>query len=207
MTWEIDELSCPPDLKEEDILEVMKSVEGYLDITPSDFKEIYIKAYQQARKRLLHGITADMIMTKPVHSIYESDNIAKSALTMAKSGVSGLPVINENGEIVGVISEKDFLRELSKDGPLSFMAVIAQCLGNKGCVALPIKKLAVKDIMASPAVTVDEKVTLSEVVNLLKEKEINRLPVKDEANRPVGIITRSDIIRSLFNNICNPGDI
>ena len=61
MIWEFDELSCPPELSDEDILEVMKSIEGYLDITPSDFREIYLKAYQQARRRLLQGITAGII--------------------------------------------------------------------------------------------------------------------------------------------------
>ncbi len=203
MTWEIDELSCPPELKEEDILEVMKSIEGYLDITPSDFKEIYIKAYQQARRRLLQGITADMIMTKPVHSIDESESIAQAALVMAETNISGLPVTNKNDETVGIISEKDFLRELSKDNAPSFMSVIAQCLNNKGCVALPIKKLAVKDIMSLPAITIEEKVTLTEIINLLKQKGINRLPVKDKDNRLSGIITRSDIIRSLFNTVCN----
>ena len=203
MTWEIDELSCPPELKEEDILEVMKSIEGYLDITPSDFKEIYIKAYQQARRRLLQGITADMIMTRPVHSIGESESIAQAALIMAETNISGLPVTNKNDEVVGVISEKDFLRELSKDNAPSFMSVIAQCLNNKGCVALPIKKLAVKDIMSLPAITVEEKATLTEIINLLKQKGINRLPVKDKDNRLSGIITRSDIIRSLFNTVCN----
>ena len=206
MTREINELPCPPDLKEEDILEVMKSIEGYLDITPSDFKEIYIKAYRQARRRLLHGITAGMIMTKPVHSIGESESITQAALVLAETNVSGLPVTNKNHEIVGIISENDFLRELSKDGQPSFMAVIALCLNNKGCVALPIKKLSVRDIMSAPAITVDEKVTLTEIIDLLKKKEINRLPVKDKFNRLVGIITRSDIIKTLFNNVCNPDE-
>jgi CBS domain-containing protein len=203
MAQEIIDLSCPAEILEEDILEVMKSIEGYLDITPSDFKEIYVKAYQQARKKLLHGINAEMIMASPVHSILESENIALAALAMAESNISGLPVTNKNEEIVGIISEKDFLKELSKDSTPSFMAVIAQCLNSKGCVALPIKKLAVKDIMSTPAVTVDEKTTLTEIVNLLRQEKINRLPVKDKNNRLAGIITRSDIIKSLFNTVCD----
>ena len=203
MTWKIDELSCPPELNEEDIIEAMKTIEGYLDITPSDFKEFYLKAYKQARERLLNGITAGMIMTKPVHSAGDEESISQAALTMAGANISGLPVINGNREIIGIISEKDFLSALAKKDSPSFMSVIAQCLNNKGCVALPIKKLSVKDIMSAPAITVDEKATLSEVINLLKETKINRLPVRDKDNRLAGIITRSDIIRSLFNTVCN----
>ena len=203
MAWEINDLSCPPELKEEDIMDVMKSIEGYLDITPSDFMEVYKKAYQLARNRLLHDITAEMIMTDYVHSIEESESIARAALVMAESHVSGLPVINENNEIVGIISEKDFLREMSEENGPSFMAVVAQCLNNKGCVALPIKKSSVKDIMSAPAVTVDKKATLYDVINLLKEKGINRVPIKDKNNRIAGIITRADIINAIFTNTCS----
>ena len=202
MTWEINGLSCPPELSEEDILEAMKTIEGYLDITPSDFKEFYIKAYSQARKRLLGSITAEMIMNRPVHATGPDKNISEAALIMAEANISGLPVINESNEVVGVITEKDFLRELSTEKSPSFMSVIAQCLTSKGCVALPVKKLAVKDIMSAPAIAVDEKATLSEIMNMMKEKEINRLPVKGKESRLVGIITRSDIIRSIFNTVC-----
>jgi CBS domain-containing membrane protein len=203
MTWEIDRLSCPTDLSEEDILEAMKSIEGYLDITPSDFREFYIKAYKQARKRLLNNITADMIMQKPVHSVKPDETISQAAQIMADTNVSGLPVINDSEEIVGVVSEKDFLKELSKDGNQSFMSVIAHCLNNKGCVALPIKKLTVKDIMTANVVSVNKKDTLEDIINLLKKNEINRLPVKDDSNRLTGIITRSDIIKTLFNAVCS----
>ena len=203
MTWEIDRLSCPTDLSEEDILEAMKSIEGYLDITPSDFREFYIKAYKQARKRLLNNITADMIMHKPVHSVKPDENISQAAQVMADTNVSGLPVINASEEIVGVVSEKDFLKELSEGSNQSFMSVIAHCLNNKGCVALPIKKLTVRDIMTANAVTVSEKDTLADIINLLKKHEINRIPVKDDSNRLTGIITRSDIIKTLFNAVCS----
>jgi CBS-domain-containing membrane protein len=203
MTWELDQPSCPPELEEEDILAAMRSIEGYIDITPSDFKEFYIKAYNQARKRLLQNITADMIMMKPLRFTRPHENISQAAETMAEANISGLPVINENNNIIGIITEKDFLKELAeKEGP-SFMSVIAKCLNNKGCIALFVRKLMVKDIMTSNVTAVYEKATLAEIINLLKEKEINRIPVKDSNNKLVGIITRSDIIKSLFNTVCH----
>ena len=203
MTWEINELSCSPELTEDDILEAMKSIEGYLDITPADFKEFYIKAYEQARKRLLNNITADMIMNRPVHSVGPDEDISQAAQIMAEANVSGLPVINQHEEIIGILSEKDFLRELSNAKMPSFMSVISQCLNNKGCVALPIRKLKVKDIMTTNVVAVEVKTRMSEIINLLKGQKINRLPVKGSDNRLAGIITRSDIIKSLFNTVCS----
>jgi CBS-domain-containing membrane protein len=203
MANEISDFSCPPEILEEDILEAMKSIEGYIDITPSDFKEFYVKAYKHARERLLKGITAGNVMTKPAISVSEKENIVHAADVMAAANVSGLPVVNEKKEIKGVISEKDFLRELANDKVPSFMSVIAKCFNNKGCVALPIKKLTVREIMTTPPIIVDEKTVLFEILNLLRAKGINRLPVKDMDNRLVGIITRSDVIKTIFDTSCN----
>ncbi|MBN1906736.1 MAG: hypothetical protein JW927_16760 [Deltaproteobacteria bacterium] len=45
---DINTLSCPPEINDEDIFSAMRSMEGYIDITPADFKEFYLKAYKHA---------------------------------------------------------------------------------------------------------------------------------------------------------------
>jgi CBS domain-containing membrane protein len=199
---DINALSCPPEITEEDILSTMRSMEGYIDITPSDFREFYIKAYKHARERLLLGVTAGQIMTKEVHSICSESNISLAADLMAKEKVSGLPVLNNNNELIGIISEKDLIKSVIKDAPPSLMSVIARCLSNKGCLALSLRKLKVVDLMTAPAIAVFENTPLSEIIILLNKGGINRLPVKDKNNRVVGIITRSDIIKAIFNTTC-----
>jgi CBS domain-containing membrane protein len=196
-------ISCPPEITEEDILSAMRSMEGYIDITPADFREFYIKAYKHARERLLDGITAGEIMTREVYSISSESNISLAADMMAKSKVSGLPVLNNNNELIGIISEKDLIKSVIKDAPPSLMSVIARCLSNKGCLALSLKKLKVVDLMTAPAIAVYENTPLSEVINLMNKNSINRLPVKEKNNRLIGIITRSDIIRAIFNTVCD----
>jgi CBS domain-containing membrane protein len=199
---DINALACPPEINDEDILSAMRSMEGYIDITPADFREFYIKAYKQAKERLLHGVTAGQIMTREVYSIASESNISLAADMMANAKVSGLPVLNNKNELIGIISEKDLIKSVIKDAPPSLMSVIARCLSNKGCLALSLRKLKVVDLMTAPAIAVYENTPLYEVINLMNKGSINRLPVKDRNNRLIGIITRSDILKAIFNTVC-----
>uniref|UniRef100_A0A7C3UX97 CBS domain-containing protein n=1 Tax=Desulfobacca acetoxidans TaxID=60893 RepID=A0A7C3UX97_9BACT len=100
------------ELKEEDIMAAMQEIHGYLDITPGDFKQIYILAYQHALERLSRELTAAEIMTRKVISVTADTPLAEVAEAMGKRGVSGVPVVDDQGRVVGVISEKDFLRSM-----------------------------------------------------------------------------------------------
>ena len=127
-------------LTEADILEAMKKIPGYLDITPRDFKEIYTLAYREAIVRLSQEVFAAEIMTRDVVVVKEETPLAEVAAAMGARGITGVPVVDENGRVTGVISEKDFLARMSVTGNQNFMTLVATCLTAKGCVALPIKK-------------------------------------------------------------------
>jgi CBS domain-containing membrane protein len=142
------------ELREEDILEAMRAIPGYLDITPGDFKEIYRLAFQHALERLGRDVTAAEIMTRDVAAVNLETPVAEVAAVVGRRGVSGLPVVDAEHKVVGIISEKDFLSRMGVTEPRNFMSLVAGCLKTKGCVALPIKKALAADIMSSPAVTV-----------------------------------------------------
>ena len=88
---------CPDpglDLKEEDILEAMRAIPGYLDITPGDFKEVYRLAFRHALERLSRDVTAAEIMTKDVVAVNPDTPVAEVAAAMGRRGISGLPVVD-----------------------------------------------------------------------------------------------------------------
>lgn len=185
-------------LTEADILEAMKKIPGYLDITPRDFKEIYTLAYQEAVARLSQEVSAAEIMTTDVVVVREETPLAEVAAAMGARGISGLPVADENGRVTGVISEKDFLARMNVTGNQNFMTLVATCLTAKGCVALPIKKQMAKDLMTSPAITVQGSTTLKEIAALLTARKVNRVPVVDAAGKLIGIVSRGDLVRASF---------
>jgi CBS domain-containing membrane protein len=184
------------DLSESDILDAMKKIPGYLDITPRDFKEIYILAYRQALSRLFREVTAAAIMTRKVIAVSEETSLAEVAAVMGAQGISGVPVLDKNGRVTGIISEKDFLTRMGVTGPQNFMSLVAACLSTKGCVALPIKKQTARDIMTAPAITVSPETTVKEIAALFASRKINRAPVVDADGKVLGIVSRGNLLHA-----------
>jgi len=184
-----------PEISDADIFAAMKEISGYLDITPGDFKEVYQLAYRHGRERLLRTAQAREIMTRDVASVKMEMPLQEVAELMARRGVSGVPVLDAGDRVVGVISEKDFLRAMSAGGITSFMGVVAQCLRDKGCKALGLRQGKAADLMSAPAVTVAADTQALEIMKLFREKGINRAPVLDARGRLIGIVSRGDLLK------------
>jgi len=188
------DLTIDVEISDNDIYEAMKDIPGYLDITPADLKEIYKFAYRHALQRITQAVRAHDIMTTQVFSVNRTTPVMEVAELMAEKTVSGIPVLEEDGKVAGIISEKDFLSHMGSRDKTHFMAVVAECLKGKGCVAMPIRSQKAEDIMTSPAVTVKEDTSVIEIANLFTEKNINRVPVINEEGRLKGIVSRADIV-------------
>jgi CBS domain-containing protein len=197
---ESKEIDMPPpiNISDEDIYSAMKEIPGYLDITPGDFKEVFRLAYQHAIDRFARSVKAKDVMTKNVIYVTKTTPLKKAAEAMAQHGISGVPVIAGNGNegVVGVISEKDFLSHMGAKDVMTFMGVVAECLNGKACLAVPVRRKNVEDVMSSPAVTVDEDTSIKEIANIFSEKNINRVPVIDNKGNLRGIVSRADILQS-----------
>ena len=185
------------ELTETDVLEAMKEIPGYLDITPRDFKEIYLLAYRRALSRLFRETTAAAIMTGDVVVVSEETPLAEVAAVMGERGISGVPVVDKSGRVTGIISEKDFLTHMGAAGPKNFMTVVASCLSSKGCVALPIKKHLAKDIMTAPPITLTGAATIDEIATLFNSRNINRVPVVNPDGTVIGIVTRGNLLQAV----------
>jgi CBS-domain-containing membrane protein len=181
------------EISDDDIYAAMQKISGYLDITPGDFKEVYVLAFRHAQERLLRRVTAREIMTREVARVRVDAPLKEVAELMAQRGISGVPVVDDEGRVVGVISEKDFLRGLAQ-GVSSFMGLVADCLLEKGCTALALRERTTAALMSSPAITVNEDTSVFEIAGIFKEKNINRTPVLDPQGRLAGIVSRGDLL-------------
>ena len=185
-----------PDLTDDDIYEAMKKIPGYLDITPGDFKEVYGLAFEHALTRLTASVKAQDIMVRQVVVVRPEMPLSEVAGIMGRAGVSGVPVVDAAGKVLGIISEKDFLVRMGVENPKNFMSVVAECLEVKKCVALPMRSQSARDIMSAPAVTVWEDTPLGTISQILVEKGINRVPVVKRDGVIVGLISRADIVKA-----------
>ena len=187
--------ACPPDIADVDVLDAMKQIPGYIDITPGDFKEIYKLAYNIAVERLARSRMARDVMTRDVVFVMADTPLHETAAIMARHNVSGLPVLNAKHELLGVVSDKDFLIRLGGAGIRSFMHLVAQRLAGKVPAIADVSNEKAQDIMTVPAITVTETTSLSEIANLFEERNINRVPVLDQNGQLLGIVSRADLIR------------
>lgn len=192
---EKNKIPYSPEISDKDIIEAMKDISGYLDITTGDFKELYRRTYRHAVQRIAQSIRAIDIMTEEVVAVKRETPLKEVAKLMAEQGVSGVPVIEEDRKVTGVITEKDFLSRMEGGSSGSFMWVIAKCLKGKACVAIPIRAKKAEEIMTSPALTVREDATLRDIADLFNENKINRVPVVDDNCFLTGIVSRGDIIK------------
>lgn len=183
-------------ITDEDILKAMKRIQGYLDITPEDFRELFRVAWHLALQRLAGSIRAADIMTGDVVAVPRTASLREVAELMAQRGVAGVPVLEDDGSVAGIITERDFLSQMGESGTKSFMGIAARCLAGKGCVAAPIRAKKAEDIMTSPVVTITPEMVWLDIAGIFKEKKINRAPVVDVGGRLLGIVSREDIVHT-----------
>lgn len=149
--------------------------------------------------------TAGEIMTTQVISIGPDESIENAVKLLAEYNISGLPVVDENRKVIGIISSSDIVKFsgslhivslIGSSGWVSpYTDVSARATYSKGHQLLASKK--VRDIMTKKVISVQETASAEEVAHILTKRRINRLPVTDANGTLVGIITRSDLIAAL----------
>ncbi len=186
----------PPDMSEQDIIEAMKTLHGYVDITVDDFKQIYQIAYNNIRNRLLNTIAAKNLMTREVLQLEQTLPLVQAASLLAEKQVSGAPVVDSDQKIVGIVTEKDFLKEMGFGSNPSFMQIATHCLHDKSCMIGNLRFRTVADIMSKQPLTVTQEVTVGDISTIFAERKINHLPIVDPNGLIVGIVTRTDLARA-----------
>ena len=141
-------------------------------------------------------------MTKDVISVNQNDDLKKVLALMDKHGILGLPVTDKQGKLIGMITETDLikpLQELKSPFALTLLGSVVY-LESLQKFDKQLKEhcaQTVKDLMTEEVVSVSEDVPLQEVLILMSQHGVNRLPVVDDTNHLVGIVTRSDIVHEL----------
>jgi CBS domain-containing protein len=118
-------------------------------------------------------------MTPNPISIVDSASLAEAIAVLDSRKVTGLPVVDATGTLVGVLSQTDLVRAQANQ----------KLAGNW-------PGLAVGEIMTKPALTIAATARLEEAARVMEERRVHRLVVTDEAANPIGIISTSDLVRS-----------
>jgi CBS domain-containing protein len=138
------------------------------------------------------------VMAKNVVSVSPQASVAEALETMTRSHLSGLPVIDDGGSLVGVVSEADFMRrsELGTEKPGSHWLGSIFLPGKAAEIYARGHARRVEEIMSTDLATVEETASLDEAVAIMEKRRVKRLPVINDG-KVVGMLTRADFVHAL----------
>ena len=144
---------------------------------------------------------AQDIMTREVVTVEETLSVRELAKILSDNKISGAPVVDIQGTLIGVVTENDLIDQAKKVHIPTVMAFFDSFvfLENPERLEKDLKKMAaatVADICSREVVTVGPTTPLDELATLMAEKKVHTLPVMEDG-RLVGVIGKSDIIRTL----------
>ncbi len=144
-------------------------------------------------------ITAGELMTRDVAVVQPDTSLMEAVRLMAHRGISGLPVVDDAGTIVGILTEGDLVRwhEGCSEKQARWLDMLAEGgnLAPSFLANIRDARNKVKTVMSTGVVTVNEDTPAREVARLMTSKSIKRVPVLREG-RLVGIVARSDLVRA-----------
>ena len=147
---------------------------------------------------------ADQMMSRQVITIGVDAAIIDAIKTMLKQGVSGLPVVDQAGKLVGILSKSDFLRR-AEIGTERKRGRLLTFLAGPDKVAFDFKRehgRKVGEIMTPNPVTITEDTPVEEIARIMESRRVRRLPVLN-GDKIVGIVTDSDFLPAIARLVLN----
>ncbi|GKZ13099.1 chloride channel protein [Haladaptatus sp. T7] len=147
---------------------------------------------QERRIGSLEDLTAKDVMTTNVDTLTTGSSCEDALMMFQQTKHHGLPIVDESGSLVGIMTLTDLESELTNS--------IIHTIEGREEINLPDEELApVEKIGTTEVLTVPPSANLLSVVDIMEKLDVGRIPIVDEENHPVGIVTRSDILDAYDN--------
>lgn len=147
-------------------------------------------------KTVADVMTRDPIVVRPETSLHEAIKL------LAEKRISGLPVVDDAGKLIGTISETDLMWQETGITPPAYIMFLDSVifLKNPAQYERDLHKAlgqTVGEVMSKDLITVVPDKPLRDAAQLMHDRKIQRLPVVDASGKVIGILTRGDIVRDL----------
>ncbi len=147
-------------------------------------------------KTVADVMSRDPIAVRPETPLQEAIKI------LAERRIGGLPVVDDAGTLVGIISESDLMWRETGPTPPPYLMLLDSVifLENPARYEKELHKAlgqTVGEVMSANPITTTPEKALHDAAKLMHERKINRLPVLDSAGKVIGILTRGDIVRAM----------
>jgi len=140
----------------------------------------------------MKAMVRDVMSSRPI-SVHKDSSFKELAVRFRASQVSAFAVVDDDGKVVGVVSDADMLfKEALGGGADGRHGLLIGVLHRKA--REKAQGITAGDLMTSPAVTVTRDDTVEDAARLMYDRRLGQLPVVDAAGRLVGIINRTDVL-------------
>lgn len=139
---------------------------------------------------------AHQVMNRQVVTVTPETSIVDAANIMLRQRISGLPVVDSTGRLVGVVSEGDFIRRAEIGAEKTRGRWLALLTGSEAAGIARAQGRTVGEIMTATPLTIVEDTPLADVAQTMETHGVKRLPVL-RGERLVGIVTRSDLLQAV----------
>jgi CBS domain-containing protein len=150
------------------------------------------------------AFTAGDLMTRDVAVVHPNSSLLEAVKLMARRHISGMPVVDDAGTLVGMLSEGDLVRwhegVTERQGRWLDMLADGLHLAPDFLKEIQEQNRKVRSVMAQGATTVTEDVLARDIARLMYAKNIKRVPVVRDG-KLVGIVARSDLVRALAEKL------
>ena len=146
------------------------------------------------------------VMNVNVLNVHPNDKLDKVVQIFKEEKINGLPVVDSENKIVGMITDRDLLKYSEELQMIPFNYIwlspyaYLQDYEDYKKTADDFLKTPVSELMSKRVFTVNEEDSLHDAVTLMKKKGVNRLPVVDKDTKLKGIITRTNLLDYLADN-------
>lgn len=181
------------ELSDADIIDAMRAIDGYLDISTEDFRTIYHLAHRHALERVFNDIAAHALMRSGFTPLRAETTLDVAARALVTQGYKGLPVVDADRSVVGILTETDFLRRLESD---SFLHLLPCIVEQPGAFAHRCHETPVREAMSAPVVSVAENAGFRDIVKAFHTHAGRSMPVVDADGRLQGLLLRKDVVRA-----------
>ncbi|WP_028218939.1 CBS domain-containing protein [Paraburkholderia oxyphila] len=145
------------------------------------------------------------VMTSTVVSVKPEMQVREAAKVLVDHGISGVPVIDKNGSVVGMLSEGDLIRRAELETQERYHSWWLDLFSSSRDAKDYVKSHGnlVAEVMTTDVVSVDEATPLSEVANIFETRRIKRVPVM-RGGQVVGIVSRANLVQALASAVDEP---
>ena len=180
-----------------DLDAVLREYGQVLDVSRDDLENIIVATEMKAHERRFGIITCGDIMSKDAITVDFSTELKQAWHLLRHHDLHALPVLNKARRVIGIVTQSDFLKHTDLDEYVSFAERLRRFLMNSPDTHSE-KPEVVGQIMVSNVLAARERTPIVELVPMMSNAGLHYIPIVDDDNRFVGMVSQSDLLASLY---------